>query len=64
MDRKKITILLGVFAALGAIVAALNYIHDRKIKDSLLRLEHELKLLEIEKAKTSLAKDKNKLSMG
>lgn len=52
--HKIITVVLGVGAAISGIIALMTYLEDKKlkgIKEETLQLEHDLKLIQIEKAK-------------
>ncbi len=57
MTHKQLTLLVSALGLTGTLVALITYFRDRKLKDNLLQLEHDLKLLEIEKAKSDLIKN-------
>lgn len=53
ISHKQLTLLLMSLAGLGSIAVIVNFFKDRKLKDELLKIEHELRVLELEKMKSS-----------
>lgn len=54
VSHRQLTMMLGVLAGLGSIAVIANFFRDRKTKDEIVRLDHELKVLQLEKIKASM----------
>lgn len=54
ITHKQVILALTALSALGSIAVLANFFHHRKLKDEILKLDHEFKLLQVEKAKSSM----------
>jgi hypothetical protein len=55
ITHKQVVAILAVLSALGSIAIIANFFRDRRLKDELLKVNHQLKVLELEKIKASVA---------
>ncbi len=54
ISQKQLTFILMALAGLGSLAMIANFLRDRKTKDEIIRLDHQLKLLELEKMKATM----------
>lgn len=56
ITHKQVVAILAVLSALGSIAIIANFFRDRKLKDEMLKLDYDLKALQIEKMKSQIPK--------